>query len=166
MPPSVNHLYVRRRGGSLALSNEGERFQEHVKDVVIGSLGTVSALPVDKETVYEFVFTFYFESLENPLWFERYDRDGFYRKNSEKHRKGDIKYRKGERKAKTRYKKIDYDNRVKFLQDCVAKSIGIPDDCQIFRGVQEKREDSDNPRAEVTVTVIDRDRFFPRREHG
>lgn len=140
-----------------------------MKHAVVESIGKVMAFPTDPELIYRFDMIAYFEKLENPGWFEFFEKDTYYTKNSKdgKHRKGELKNRKGERKAKTRYKQIDVDNRIKFLQDCVSKSIGIPDDSQIFVGYQEKREDPDNPRVEVTVTVEqDTDRFFVRRGNG
>jgi hypothetical protein len=125
--------------------------------------------PVDPETVYQLDIILYFESLENPNWFEFWKVDKFYtkditpkRRKTPLHKKGDLKHRAGERKAKTRYKVIDYDNRIKFLQDSLSKAIGIPNDCQIFSGYQAKREDPEYPRAEVTVHVKERDDYFRR----
>lgn len=150
----------------MALTDEAQRFRERVKHVVVNKIGKVMTFPCDPELIYRFDIICYFDSLENPGWFERWDRDAFYTKDSKdgKHRKGELKFKRGERKAATRYKRIDYDNRIKFLQDSVSKSIGIPDDSQIFVGYQEKREDPNNPRAEVVVTVeTDVSRFFPER---
>jgi len=128
-----------------------------VKQAVVNRIGKVMSFPVDPELLYRFDMVAYFETLENPGWFERYTKDT-------RDREGNTKHHRGERKAKSRYKRIDVDNRIKFLQDCVSKSIGIPDDAQIFIGYQEKREDPDNPRVEITVSVIeDTDRFFPKR---
>lgn len=166
LPPSTNRLYQRRRGGQIALTEEAQRFREKVKESVVNSLGKVMSFPTDPELVYRFDIVTYFEALENPGWFESYERDEYYTKDSKdgKHKKGELKHRCGEKKAATRYKRVDYDNRIKFLQDCVSKSIGIPDDSQIFVGHQEKREDPDNPRAEITVKVVrDTSRFFPKR---
>lgn len=158
MPPSVNKLYTRTRSGGEALTKEAVRFREYVKAEVVNNIHTLS-IPTDHETVYQLVLKVYFKSLENPGWFERWEEDTYYSRG--KH-KGELKGKAGERKAKTRYKIIDVDNRIKFLQDCVARALGIPNDCQIFRSVQEKYEDVINPRAEVCVSVIDRDQFFWR----
>jgi Holliday junction resolvase RusA-like endonuclease len=166
LPPSTNKLYQRRRGGQISLTEEAQRFKEHVKDVVVHRIGKVMSFSIDPELIYRFDITLYFDSLENPGWFEYWDRDVYYTKDSKdgRHYKGELHYRQGERKAATRYKRIDYDNRIKFLQDCVSKSIGIPDDSQIFVGHQAKREDPDNQRAEVVVTVeTDTSQFFPKR---
>jgi Holliday junction resolvase RusA-like endonuclease len=174
LPPSTNKLYQRRRGGGLALTTEAKKFREGVKKLVSKNLPSLMTFPVDPETIYQFDVILYFEKLENPGWFEFWKEDKFYTRDSKlktskgmrkepEHRKGDLKARKGERKAKSRYKEIDYDNRIKFLQDCVVKSVGIPNDSQIFRGVQEKCEDASFPRAEVTIRVMDRSHFFTKR---
>jgi len=174
LPPSTNKLYQKRFGGGMALTAEAKKFREKVKRVVVNHLAQLSRFPVDPETAYEFEVILYFEKVENPGWFEFWTKDAFYTKDikfPKKHtragkvqfKEGDCKARKGERKAKTRYKKIDYDNRIKFLQDSVVDSIGIPDDSQIFRGKQEKREDPDNPRAEVVIRVTDINQFIQER---
>lgn len=166
LPPSTNALYQHRGRGQLALTEEAQRFKESVKAVVASNMGKVLSFATDPDLIYRFDIVCYFDSLENPGWFEQWEKDVFYQRDSKdgKHKRGDLKHRKGERKAATRYKRIDYDNRIKFLQDCVSKLIGIPDDSQIFVGHQEKREDPLYPRAEVVVTVQqDTSRFFPKR---
>ena len=169
LPPSTNALYQRRRGGQVALTKEAHRFRNKVKaKIVSNNLGEVNRFPVNSELIYRFSIRLYFEKLENPGWFDFWEEDKFYTRNIMTkgglitHRKGELKVHKGERKAKTRYKALDYDNRIKFLQDCVSKAVGIPDDSQIFGGAQEKREDPDNPRAEVIIEVVDRSLFFPQ----
>jgi len=156
----VNQLYSKTRGGGRALTKEAVRFREGVKQVVVDNLHALN-ISTGLETVYQFELRVYFDALENPGWFEKWETDTYVTRGENK---GQLKSRAGERKAKTRYKIIDVDNRVKFLQDCVVKSLGIPDDCQVFRGIQEKYEDPSNPRAEVTVSVVERDQFF-RRPH-
>lgn len=122
--------------------------------------------PVNQELVYRIDISLYFEALENPGWFEFWKEDKFYTKDIKwpkkskragqvRYKKDELKVRGGERKAASRYKQIDYDNRIKFLQDSLVAVLGIPDDSQIFGGHQEKRQDKNNPRAEVTVTVED-----------
>lgn len=129
------------------------------------------SFPVNEDLIYRFDLIAYFPALENPLWFEFWEEDKFYtkdilykkgpKKGAIQFLNGTLKHQKGARKAATRYKRIDYDNRLKFLQDCVSKFVGIPDDSQIFVGLIEKREDLTFPRAEITVTVVrDVERFF------
>ena len=149
LPPSTNKLYQRTRQGRVVLSKDARMFRERLQQRMVGELPNLASFPIGPEVVYQFDSILYFESLENAGWAQTYARG----KN------------KGKRKAATRYKKIDVDNRVKFLQDSVMASIGA-DDCQVFAGYQEKHEDPGDPRAEVRVTVISRDRFFHRKERG
>lgn len=124
-------------------------------------LSKLFRFPVYQDTVYGIHIIVYFEKLENPGWFEFWKEDTYFKRGL---REGELKGSVGERKAKSRYKEIDYDNRIKFLQDCVVTAIGIPNDAQIFRGTGEKREDPDNPRAMVRIKVLDRSEFFKEEE--
>lgn len=157
MPPSANALYQRRRGGGLALSRAAKEFKERVKGIVGDRLSQILRFPVDEERIYTLHIVLYFDKLEYPGWFERWAKDTYFTKGAHK---GELKGKAGERKAKSRYKVIDYDNRIKFLQDCIVTAIGIPNDAQIFRGTGEKREDADNPRAEVWIRTASRSDFF------
>lgn len=163
MPPSVNKLYIKRMGGGLALSKVANRFREGVKKKISKRMAELSVFPSeDHEIPYTVEITAYFQSLENPGWFERFAVDSFYAKDSKdgKHKKGELKHKKGDRKAKTRYKKVDIDNRIKFVQDCVIAGLGIPGDEQVFEGTQRKVHTKVLERMEVIVTVADRARFF------
>lgn len=164
LPPSTNKLYQKRRGGGQALSEEAKTYREMVKKRVVEELGCLMAIGhktlEDPEILYRFDIALFFDSLENPGWFEFWKKDTYVTRGKWK---GDLKGLKGERKAKTRYKVLDYDNRVKFLQDSLAKSLGIPNDCQVFGGHHGKYEDPENPRAEVTVVVEPHSKYFPRR---
>jgi Endodeoxyribonuclease RusA len=147
------------------LTKEAMAFREKVKGIVVSNLGSVSRLPTDQESVYRIDLDVYIDSLENPGWFEFFEQDTFVTRGP---KKGQVVGRQGERKAKTRYKVVDVDNRIKFLQDCVCKSVGIPNDCQVFQVGSTKYEDANNPRVEVTITVLDVNQFFPNKEvaHG
>lgn len=155
LPPSTNALYIKRRGGGIALSETARSYAESVKAVAARHVAEISQLPDDPEAVYEFKLTLYFDKLENPGWFEIWQKDTYVGRGKNA---GKLLGKAGQRKAETRYKRIDYDNRIKFLQDQVAKALGI-DDCQIFRGVSEKREGVE-PRAVVTISLSSRDQFF------
>jgi hypothetical protein len=116
---------------------------------MVDELPLLASFPIGPDSVYRFDTYLYFPSLENQGWHQTYSRGKS----------------QGKRKAATRYKKIDVDNRVKFLQDSVMTSLGV-DDSQVFVGYQEKHEDPGNPRAEVKVTVVPGSRFFHRKEKG
>src|SRR5688572_20228506 len=106
IPPSTNKLYQRRRGGQLALTEEAQRYIQVVTEDVVSQMGAVVKLPRDPELIYRFDVFLYFESLENPGWFERWEENKYFTKDSKdgKHKKGELKARKGERKALSRYK--------------------------------------------------------------
>lgn len=141
IPPSTNRLYVRRRGGGLALTDEAKQYRELVKRELGSCLVEVSALPVGPDFVYELVIELQWPTLENKGW--RADGSG----------------------TATRYRAIDTDNRVKFLKDCLAKAMGLDNDCQFFRDRVQKveRRALAEGRALIRVVVANRAEFF---EHG
>ncbi len=143
LPPSTNHLYQRTKYGGVALTKAARTFREHVRKKVVDTIHLIR-LQVDQDTVYSLSLKVFFEQLENKGWFK--------------------KTREGKRQAKTRYKDLDVDNRIKFLQDCIANALRIPTDAQFFEVHLEKHQDRDNPRAEIVITVADRDRFFKGEE--
>ena len=146
LPPSMNHLYVRTRGGGIALTKKALAFREYVRKTAVEIMPQIMAFSTGLEDVYQLNITLYFDRLENPGWFIQ---------------KG------GKRQAKSRYKVIDVDNRIKFLQDCVTRSIGIPNDSQVFESHLVKLEDPNNPRAEVTIEVRPWSDYFPKGgQHG
>jgi len=127
MTPSANNLYVRSgRGakGGVHLTDVAKQYANAVKDVVSQNMHVLKADFSDIEATYSMDVTAYFPELENAGWFERYTKGA----------------KVGERKAATRYKVIDVDNRVKFAQDCACKALGIPNDCQVFEGAQRKKK--------------------------
>jgi Holliday junction resolvase RusA-like endonuclease len=130
----------------MALTEEASRFRENVKAEVVRQLAQVARLPVGQEVVYRITLHAYFDQLENPGWFKTLTKGP----------------RKGERDAKSRYKALDIDNRIKFLQDCVVRSVGIPNDSQVFESHQIKLEDPDKPRAEVLIEVRPWSDYFPK----
>lgn len=148
------------------MSETANKYREHVKKVLSTKMAELSIFPAgDKEVLYGIELVCFFEKLENPGWFERYTKDTFFTKGKDK---GKQKAKKGDRKAESRYKRVDVDNRVKFVQDCVVKGLGIPDDAQIFEGTQRKVQATDGEKVEVTMYVVERSRFFDgwRRGHA
>jgi Holliday junction resolvase RusA-like endonuclease len=144
MPPSTNNLYVKRRGkgGQLALSDEARSYREHVKSVIAKHIVPLSAMRIGVEEVYRFDMVLYLNKLENPGWFQRFTKGA----------------NKGQRKAKTRYKRIDIDNRQKFVQDCVARGLGF-DDSQFFEGSHSKSKTDKEDHVLVTVHHLDPTKF-------
>ena len=143
MPPSVNRLY-RVAHNRKILTKDALNYLEHVKRVIADNLHYLQNFPIgDKELCYAFDLTVYLEKLENPGWFEFFERGP----------------KAGQRKAQTRFKEIDVDNRIKFVQDCVIKTLGIPSDAQIFEGAQRKKQ-SKCERAIVKISLTDRAQYF------
>jgi len=173
MPPSVNKLYQARRGGSKALTDAARQYREHVKHVVGQNIAEVSAFPSeDPALLYAMVVDCFFSDLENPGWYQHWAKDGRYAKDHKDkggkviHKKGELKHKAGDRKAKTRFKVIDADNRIKFLQDAVIKALGIPGDEQVFQVTIRKFPTKGLPRVEVFIAVEDYDTYFNKEVQG
>lgn len=111
LPPSSNHIYVNGRGGVRFLSAEAKKFKiQTISFIQSNCLAAISRL--DREAIYQVWYAFYFpkEELINSTY-------GSGKKDA----------------AKTRYKKMDVENRLKLIADALATAIGI-DDCQFFEG--------------------------------
>lgn len=135
LPPSANHIYIR----GTVLKREAREYKAAFKQWVIQNhMHNVANLPVGPEMVYSLHLAFFFDSLVN----ESYND----------------KTKPPSRRAKTRYKRLDLDNRVKFLQDCVRDAIDV-DDSHIFAASQEKHQDPENPRVEITIQQVDASLF-------
>lgn len=166
MTPSVNALYIQRgRGKGIALSTIAKDYRNTVKKIMRKMIVETSQFEAgNPETAYDISFWCYFkrESLENPGWFEFWASDGFRMKDDPKGRwkKGDRTHQAGERKAKSRYKSLDTDNRIKFAQDCVVKGLGIPNDCQIMDDHAYKRVTKGDEHVIVKLKVMDPSEVF------
>ncbi len=116
LPPSSNHIYVNARGGKgRFLTKEAQKFKLNtISHIQSNYLPQISQL--DKEGIYRVWYAFYFpiDELLNRTF-------GGGKKGS----------------AKTRYKRMDVENRLKLVADALATAIGI-DDCQFFEGGQTK----------------------------
>lgn len=112
LPPSSNHIYVNGRGGKgRFLSSEAKTFKlRAVSHIQANCLAQISRL--DREAIYRVWYAFFFEpeDLLNKSF-------GSGKKEA----------------AKSRYKRMDVENRLKLVADSLATAIGI-DDCQFFEG--------------------------------
>lgn len=139
LPPSSNHIYVSGRGGIRFLSKEAETFKRHaVSHIQTNCLAAIAKL--NREAIYRVWYAFYFpiDELLNRTF-------GGGKKGS----------------AKTRYKRMDVENRLKLVADALAIAIGI-DDCQFFEGGQTKLSDSLTsgvPQIHIFLTPEDPKRF-------
>jgi hypothetical protein len=89
LPPSINHLYVRRPGGKLALTRTAQQYRERVRYELSKRLLEASKFST-RDAIYSIDVTFYFEQLTNSGWYE-------LKKTGPS---------KGERKAQTEFKKL------------------------------------------------------------
>lgn len=131
MPPSSNNCYVTVWKKKMRiLSKEARAFKQRVlTDVVPRYLADISKLP--KDSVYHVHYRIFFE------------REDVLTKTWGAEKNG----------AKSQYKKMDLENRLKLLSDVVSDALGI-DDSQFFSGHQEKRscaEVGDIPQVHIYV---------------
>lgn len=100
-------------------------------------------------TIYGMKTIICLHKLENPDWFPkaRFSKG----KNI------------GELKVKLRYKRLDADNRLKFLQDWFTKCVGLDGDELIFEDVVRKKQilESETEHVEVHLYTLDRAEFLP-----
>ena len=136
LPPSSNNIYKNIPGRGRMLSSAASQFQLRSMRI-IQQEGRAALLKLAQDVPYQLELIFYFDAIENAGWYETWTRGG----------------KTGERKAATRFKRMDLSNRIKLLEDVVAKAIGL-DDSHTFRLVVEKKLDAKNPRVEVGLTRL------------
>jgi Holliday junction resolvase RusA-like endonuclease len=127
LPPSSNRIYFKGRILRREAREYAERFSDHCRQHL------PEIMQLDPEAIFHVDLVFYLQLLN-----ESY---------------GNLKVPPSKR-AKTRYKKIDLDNRVKLLVDCVRDAIGI-DDSRIFSYRQAKIHDPARQRVEITIFTAD-----------
>jgi Holliday junction resolvase RusA-like endonuclease len=133
LPPTSNKIYVRGR----ILTTEARVYQEQfsANGRKYLSIFTQMGGPIDDDTAYA-VHLRFFMNLLNESW-------------------NDMSVAPS-RRAKTRYKKIDLDNRIKLVTDCVRDLVGV-DDSHIFAASQEKHHinSGQQERVEILVQTVD-----------
>lgn len=147
MPPSWNDIFVKTgRKGPRPYTEKAKAFEKHVEEVV-GYKGIELGIGIppnngELHRVYGLEVTLHMQKLENPNWFERTNA--------------------GKRKAKLRYKRVDTDNRLKFLKDRLTKAIGLQDDALIFEDIVRKVQTEGKEGVHVRVYIANRSNFLPR----
>lgn len=129
LPPTSNRIYFKGTQLTAAARQYAEDFSHYVTQHYLHQ--TMKANP---EGIFAVHLRFYFNSLQNESW----QNPNF----------------KPSKRAKSRYKRIDLDNRIKLLTDCVRDMLDI-DDSRVFAGSQEKHEDPGNERVEITIQEVD-----------
>lgn len=133
LPPSANKIYFRGTILTTIARKYAEDFAKYAAQNHLAEIGQMNP-----NGVYACHLRFYFETLLNASF------------NNPRVPPS--------KRAKTRYKKLDLDNRIKLLTDCVRDAIGI-DDSHIFAASQEKHQDPSHPRVEITVQEISPELF-------
>ena len=168
LPPSTNALYQKRRGGQVALTEVAKTYRETVKRAIADRISEVQHFPVSLEHIYMVEMVCYIDKLQNPGWFRKLAKDRPEKLRTDKKTGKKVVAQKaklaGERDAETRYKRLDVDNRIKFLQDCFIKSLGINGDEQVFKNTLEKIERRGTDTARVTISVLDPNSYLESEE--
>ncbi len=118
MPPSSNNCYktIKAKGHMMrVLTTEASTFKKRVlSEVVTKHLADITKL--DKTAIYDVTYRFYFAVADVLTKSFGAAKNG----------------------AKSQYKRMDLENRLKLISDVISDGIGI-DDSQFFAGHQEKR---------------------------
>lgn len=127
LPPSSNKIYFR---GTI-IRKEAREFKERFKQYVAQYHGPAVS-QIDPGWIFWVHLDIFFGSVQNENW----------------------DHVNPKKRPKDRYKRIDLDNRIKFLTDCIRDALAI-DDSHIFHGSQRKLQDPTCPRVEVHVYRVD-----------
>lgn len=126
VPPSANHLYFNLPTGGRGLSKEAKTYKEKVKNLLIEKYyEKITNFSPDKYKVFKVTSIIY---LDNVLTKSK--------------------------DAKSPYRKIDVDNRLKAFNDAVFESLGIGDH-RIFDIISKKREGS--PKTVMVIETLNYD---------
>lgn len=128
LPPSSNKLYRSVRGRPI-LTSLARKYRAKVGETIGQQLLTKPELPSgDVALAYKLDLTVWLENVENKGW--------------------------ATHSSKTRFREFDVDNRIKYLQDCVTRALGIPSDSQILENTARKNQGTPE-RVVVVLEVID-----------
>lgn len=129
LPPSDNDIYtttILRKGKKMIprrqLTTEARAYKNTVRQEVAG-LFLTSTVEFQKNVEYVCLIRVFFQKIYNMGW---------------------------PKKAKTRYKKEDAQDRIKLATDAVSEAIDV-DDSHHFLTIISKDEDKEDPRIEVTI---------------
>lgn len=128
LPPTSNKIYFRGTILTKVAREYAERFSYHVTREHLAAISQM-----DQNALYELHLHFYFETVLN----ETYNNPKV----------------KPSKRAKTRYKKFDLNNRIKLIEDCIRDALGI-DDSHTFESHHKKMQDPLRPRVEVYVNAV------------
>jgi Holliday junction resolvase RusA-like endonuclease len=127
-PPSSNRIYFR----GTRLTTKARVFAEDFAKFMFQNYGHLIN-GIDPQQLYAVHLHFYFETVVNESWNNPSVPPS--------------------KRAKERYKKVDLDNRIKLITDCVRDFIDV-DDSHFFAGAHEKHMDPADPRIEIFVQSL------------
>ena len=130
LPPTSNRIYFRGN----QLTAEARQYAEAFSQYINQNYLHVTSQAMNTEGLFAVHIRFFFDWLVNKTWNNMNIPPS--------------------RRADSRYKKVDLDNRIKLLTDCVRDAIDV-DDSHIFAASQEKHQDPGNERVEITVQEVD-----------
>ena len=156
LPPSSNRLYFR---GTILTKIAREYAERFSMAICREYLPAISQL--DPNALYALHLRFFFDNLETDTWLKATKDQraaGFVNKMATVTVDG-VKRKERKNVPLLRYRRVDLDNRVKLVQDCIRDAISI-DDSQIFAASQEKHQDPGKERIEIIVQPLaDREQF-------
>ena len=133
LPPSTNHLYFNNRYGSRTKTDEAKAYASRFIQEMHNRLRDISNYVTD-DTIYAVWITAYFA--RGDLVSSTFNMKGG---------------------TKERYKKLDASNRVKFIEDCFAKAIGLDDRLFFRSGIDKKCADlvGGTPQVHIDLQKVD-----------
>lgn len=165
LPPSANRIFVRSKFG-VFLSKEAKAYAEKFSHHVVQNYGSTlhqASFLSDLDVALEVRLLFYFEKLDNETWKgltpAEKAKGGVQRKVKKRNKKTKEMETLEQFVHVSRYKRLDTDNRVKLVQDCIMDAIDV-DDSHIFSNILCKFQDPKRPRVEVFIEPVDVEQFL------
>jgi len=133
IPPSVNKIYTRTRSGGQAISKEGRRYVNVVREAMRPLMPEIAQLPDRVDTVFLLELNVRFPCLVNMSFITG----------------------KGKKKARDWLKDIDDDNRVKFARDCIFGTLAFCDKHVVETHVCKRQGGPAGVGIDVRLTTVD-----------
>lgn len=147
MPPSGNKLYYNKPHGGRGITTAGKAWRDRALAVIHDETNMALQRGWSPADRYVVRLTYHFKEIENRGWYEFYKQDS---------RPGVKKpHKAGDRKAESRWKAQDVDNRLKATLDMLKIALGV-DDRAHFPLIVDKDETIGDEGACVIIEVEER----------
>lgn len=156
LPPTSNHIYFR---GTILTSVARKYAEDFAKYAAQHHLHEINEM--NPKGVFALHLDFFFDKLENQTWFDATEQErtqGYVTRKVTVVENG-VKKKELKQVPLLRYRRLDLDNRVKLIQDCVRDALDI-DDSQVFASSQEKHQDPGKERVEIVVQELSNGKQF------